>query len=323
MTDHSASISVIVPVCDDVDALERTLPRLEEAAAAHGSAEVILVDNGSEDGSYELMLKHRSPGVRVLEAEESLPIGAVRNLGAREAAGEVLCFVDADVLFTREHLIRIEEVLDETGASAVGALCDIPSDAAWVERTWHLLHRNRRSGYVRSLGGGNLAVRKQAFFDVGGFDTDLVTGEDAELCQRLRRNGYDIFEDPSLRAVHLGNATTVQDLFRKERWYALGMFGTVTRDSIDRPVVMTFAHLAVVLAALLTPLVSEIGIWTMGATVGAGVLVVPAASVGYRWIQQGRVVRPVRALLLYEVFYLARVTALVLILTGQTRGWRA
>lgn len=316
-------ISVIVPVCDDVDALERTLPRLEEAAAIHGSAEIILVDNGSEDGSYELAVQHRSPGVRVLEADESLPIGAVRNVGARESHGEILCFVDADVLVSVEHLIRVEEVLDETGASAVGALCDIPSDASWVERTWYLLHRNRRRGYVRSLGGGNLAVRKPDFFDAGGFDADLVTGEDAEFCLRLRRNGCDIFEDPSLRAVHLGNAKTVRDLFRKERWYALGMFGTVAKDSIDRPVIMTFLHLAIVLAALLSPLFSEIGMWNLGAMFGTGLLVVPAASVGYRWIQQRQVVRPVRALLLYEVFYLARVTALALILTGRTRGWRA
>jgi hypothetical protein len=63
-----------------------------------------------------------------------------------------------------------------------------------------------------------LAVRRDAFNAVGGFDASLEACEDVDLCRRLRAAGWRIVADEDLRSVHYGDPRTLRALFRAERW---------------------------------------------------------------------------------------------------------
>jgi hypothetical protein len=71
---------------------------------------------------------------------------------------------------------------------------------------------------VEWLGSGNLAVWRQVFESVGGFDASLETCEDVDLCNRLRTNGLRIVSDARLENVHHGDPRTLSELFRGELW---------------------------------------------------------------------------------------------------------
>lgn len=314
--------SLVMPIRDDLDVLRRSLPRVARAAERYGRAEIILVDNGSVDGSYEWVRDHYG-SVADIYSYTGAHVGAVRNFGAERARGEFLCFVDADCLVENDHLEVAALTFEEVDAAATGARYSLPGDPSWVESTWHRLHRTGREGYVKFLSGGNLIVRSSAFWDVEGFDGGLVTGEDAAFCQALRDSGHRIYQNPSLRVVHLGNPKSIGDFYRKQRWYALGGFGTVRSGAIDKPLVGSFAHLCLLVAGI--PIAVSSG-WKMslaGIFVGLTcILGVPAAAVVFRWSEIGRIVRPLRSVVLYEVFFIARIVGTALQLTGNETGWR-
>lgn len=302
------TLSVIVPVYNKLRFLPQTIPSMVTAVRADGAAELILVDNGSTDGSWEFLDQYIVQGTAVLR----LPIGtvaAVRNRGVAEAAGGLLLFLDCDVVVPPDYLARVREVFRVTGAVGVGCRVGLPSDPTWVEATWHRMHVRSGSGPREWINSGNFAVTREAFARVGGFDESLVSGEDPELCQRLTRAGGVLFEDQRLQVTHLDNAKTLKAFFGKEVWRALGMFGTAKARPVDKPLVMTLAHLGLLLASVLAVslLVHEPAVWLMGL---AATWIVPATAVLYRGLAGHRGFHVLPGILLYQAYFLARIVAL-------------
>jgi GT2 family glycosyltransferase len=308
----TAGISVVVPTYNALHFLKRTIPALEKAVHVHGRAELLVVDNGSTDGS-PAWLAERS--VRVIQSPE-VTISTLRNLGARATQRATLAFVDADCLVEPDYLVRVEETLATSGADVCGSRYELPEDPVWVEALWQELHdANDQERAVSYLPGGNLIVRRGAFERIDGFDESLVTGEDADFGLRLRESGFSILNTPSVRVRHLGNPKTIGAFYRKQRWHALGMFGTVRMTHIDRPVAMMFAHLLSLLAA----------VWLLIQWPAIGVVSllvlpwwIPALTVVYR-LRKGGTARLgfLRAVFLYQVYYLARIAALIRVVTGR------
>jgi hypothetical protein len=94
----SPVVSVIVPVMNEKKKLARVL---KEAARVHPQTEVIAVVNGSTDGSLQIA---RNSGARVLEFDRALGHDVGRSVGAREAQGSILLFIDADMVISAEKL---------------------------------------------------------------------------------------------------------------------------------------------------------------------------------------------------------------------------
>jgi glycosyltransferase involved in cell wall biosynthesis len=306
-------VSVVVPVFNKAAFLSAALDSIVTAVRSYGDAELIAVDHGSTDGSRELLGSRYGADARILDVQGGT-IATVRNRGAAAATGSVLSFIDADCVIPPDYLSRVRDVLATTGAGATGAEVVPPASPSWVEDIWYRLHRRADDGEQEWIGSANLAVAREAFEAVGGFDERLVTGEDTELCQRLRSRGYRIYESKRLSAVHLDNARTVRAFYRKERWRALGMFGTVRPGSIDKPTVMTVAHLALCATGILVLVIGPGG-WLGRLLTAAGLLAaVPAATLVYRARAGGSLGRPLHALLLYEVYYAARGAAMAQLL---------
>jgi GT2 family glycosyltransferase len=208
-------VSFVIPVRDDAARLARCLERIRSNRARGVAIEAVVVDNGSRDRSAAVA---RAAGAIVIEAP-GVPVAVMRNRGAARAGGDVVAFVDADHEIESSWARHAIAALTDARVGAAGAAYHAPQNGTWVQRTYDTL-RTRVSGRrdVEWLGSGNLAVRRDAFRSVGGFDTSLETCEDVDLCQRLRAAGYRVVSDERLRSVHLGDPATLGALFRSELW---------------------------------------------------------------------------------------------------------
>ena len=176
-------LSVVVPATDR----PATLARCRAALAAAGAEEVVVVDGPRE--------------MTVCEA---------RNSGARRATGDVVVFVDADVLVRPDALARIRAAFDDfPGLTAVfGSYDDTPAGgtvAAFRNLLHHHVHQGA-AGPAATFWSGLGAVRRDAFLAVGGFDAErfpLPSIEDIDLGTRLVAGGARIRLDPAIQGTHL------------------------------------------------------------------------------------------------------------------------
>jgi GT2 family glycosyltransferase len=206
MANHAVSLSIIVPVCNNPRDLMECLEALH--AAAMPGCEIIVVDDASTDGTRAVAEAH--PGVTVLQLARNSGPSSARNLGARHAAGDILFFVDADVIVTPDAVRRVSRTLSERPeiAAVFGSYDDAPRARGLVSQYRNLLHH-----YVHQCGdveastfwGACGAIRRAVFEAIGGFDETRYPRciEDIELGYRLRRGGYRVLLDKQLQGKHL------------------------------------------------------------------------------------------------------------------------
>jgi glycosyltransferase involved in cell wall biosynthesis len=177
-------ISFIVPAYNEELLVGRTLGAIHAAAREVGSPyEVIVVDDGSTDGTAQVAA---ACGARVLSVE-CRQIAGTRNAGARQAAGEILIFVDADTIITAPTLRATLAALD-AGAVAGGASLRLDGHIPWHGR---LLLRVVRVGMRlgRLAAGCYVFCTRSAFDAAGGFDERLFATEEIALSRALARHG--------------------------------------------------------------------------------------------------------------------------------------
>ncbi|WP_284163834.1 glycosyltransferase family 2 protein [Frigidibacter sp. SD6-1] len=216
------TISVIVPAFR----AEHLLPRvLEPLMAMHKRGEVmevIVVDDRSPDRTGEVA---RIMGARVIVTPKNGGPGVARNLAAKAAAGEVLWFVDSDVIAWPDGARRLQATFADPSVAAVFGSYDTTPEGSWFARYKNLMHRYyhqtaRRT--ARTFWAGCGAVRADWFAKVGGFDVEtyrVPSIEDIELGYRIHAAGGVICVDPALLGKHLKQWTIRQaihtDIFRR------------------------------------------------------------------------------------------------------------
>ena len=305
MSSPSESYSIVVPVFNALSYLKVTIPVLRTLVEQSPGAELILVDNGSTDGSWEYLQGISSPSVKVLR-EPDAKVGEVRNTGVRIARGSTLVFVDSDCLVPKDYLLAIESAFSESHASAVGAYYSMSPEPNWLERAWHTLHAPPADGFAAWVPAGNLAVRKSVFDALGGFRADLSSGEDVELCARLQSEGTPVYQSRSIVSHHLGNAQKVGDFVRKHAWHGEGMIDIGNRSRLTRPLVMTLAHWSLVSLTTVAVVVTRQPLIIGVLSIALSSLAIPAATMMFRSFQKRRIVNPITGSAVYFLYYMAR-----------------
>ncbi|MBQ9116500.1 MAG: glycosyltransferase [Clostridia bacterium] len=120
--ENNIVLSLVIPVYNEEKNLPTTLPKLAKwLADGRGSREVVLYDDGSRDGSAELIRScaEHHPGMRLISSEQNRGKGASVRAGMLAARGKYRVFTDCDLAYGLDAVRRIEEKLKNSGAGAV------------------------------------------------------------------------------------------------------------------------------------------------------------------------------------------------------------
>jgi GT2 family glycosyltransferase len=223
----SPRVSVVVPTYNRAHLLRHTLPTVLEQDF-QGGFEVLVVVDGSTDGTADYLRSAFGGRVRVLEQTNS-GAGVARNRGAAAASGDVVLFVDDDALCDRA-MVRTHWEEHRSGDASVvfGPVRmserSVRSLAAegWVRWTERYLAHFESGGEIRFPDDiwicTNTSMRREDFLAAGGFDPVLHPHEDTELAIRLWKRGMTFRYASAARAEYLYSKSAV-DLVRDCRTY--------------------------------------------------------------------------------------------------------
>lgn len=224
MTAAPTTVGVVVVTFNSAAWLERCIDDLGESS----DAELVIVDNGSSDGSVEVA---RSHGARVVAAGRNLGYATACNRGALALSGDHawVAFVNPDVRVTAGELARMAReapagagavtplLVDEAGVPQRDVVRPVPTVAGVAARyaigaRFEVAARRAHRRLLRASGryvptdigtGACLLVREEAFEAVGRWsEAYFLNGEDVELTERIGRLGYDVVVDSAVVARH-------------------------------------------------------------------------------------------------------------------------
>jgi mycofactocin system glycosyltransferase len=201
-------VSVIIPVRDRPDDIAACLQSLGKLDYPNDKLEFIVVDDASTDQTPDV-ISHFA--VRLIRLKQPKQASYCRNLAARHARGDLLAFIDSDCLAGSGWLRELVPAFKDGRLGGLGGIVDSYFNKKDLDRyekvksslsvsSW--FKRSQRSDPFFYLPACNLLVRRHLFLKLGGFNEELVVGEDVDLCWRIRKLGYQIEYQPEGRVYH-------------------------------------------------------------------------------------------------------------------------
>jgi glycosyltransferase involved in cell wall biosynthesis len=206
-------VTIILPTRNRRESLRKTLAALAQQDFPGGSFEVVVAADGCTDGTSQFLQGSQAEwpfSLRWVELNQSGPATA-RNRAIAEARGEIIVFVDDDVVPARTWLSRhVAQHTRDSAAVVIGPLSPgSKRRATWVRWEDDRLQRQYRAMQdgvygptPRQFYTGNSSVRRQWIDRAGGFNERLRRGEDVELAFRLLQLGMRFYFDPQADALH-------------------------------------------------------------------------------------------------------------------------
>src|SRR4051794_4629798 len=214
----TSAASVVIPNWNGRDLLEKYLPSVISATARHPGSEVIVVDNGSSDGSADFVLQH-FPEVRLLALPQNLGFGGGSNAGFRAAKNDIVVLLNSDMRVAPDFLQPLLDGFTDEKVFAVS--CQIFfSDAAKLREETGLTQAWWSGGALRVrhriddaitdaypcfyAGGGSSAFDRRKFLELGGFDHLLRPFylEDTDLGILAWKRGWKVLYQPQSIVFH-------------------------------------------------------------------------------------------------------------------------
>ncbi|MGD1073373.1 MAG: glycosyltransferase, partial [Bryobacteraceae bacterium] len=225
--DNTAA-SLVIPNWNGKDLLERFLPSWVAAIRKHPGSELIVVDNGSTDGSADWIRTHH-PEVRVLACEKNLGFGGGSNAGFRAAKNDVVVLLNSDMRVEPDFLAPLLDGFTDEAVFAVSCQIFLGDKTKRREETgltqgwWQdggLRVTHREDAAVDRLfpcfygGGGSCAFDRRKFLSLGGFDELLAPFylEDTDIGFLAWKRGWKVLYQPS-SVVHHEHRGTIGKRF--------------------------------------------------------------------------------------------------------------
>tara|TARA_Y100001968_G_scaffold88212_1_gene79286 strand:- start:1886 stop:2818 length:933 start_codon:yes stop_codon:yes gene_type:complete len=220
-------ISVIIPTFNRRPILEKCLLALENQLLLNemNGYEIVVVDDGSTDGTQSWLLSNpdKYPHVRLIEQGHGGPALA-RNTGVKNALGDLIVFIDSDLVVTNSFLISHFQSLKRSWERRKNQLC---FTYGAVINTSNFENPTSEKHKIRDLSWayfatGNVAIAKEVLERSGLFDISfsLYGWEDLELGERLRQMGVELIKCPKAVGYHWHPALSLEkipSLIRVER----------------------------------------------------------------------------------------------------------
>lgn len=228
------SVSIIIPTRDGVDLLRPCVDSILERD--HRNTEILIVDNGSSEPEALAYLAELSQAgvARVIDHAAPFNFSEINNVAAREATGDILCFLNNDTeVVSKDWIDRARVLLSLDDVGVVGARLLYPDGTlqhfgVTVGTAEHRVAAHPHCGQPAGAGGyfskarlmqqfsavtaACLFITREAFDIAGGFDPDLrVAYNDVDLCLKVRRAGLKIVGDPDIVLVHKESRTRGSD----------------------------------------------------------------------------------------------------------------
>lgn len=222
-------VSLVIPVKDRIDLTRRCVESVE-SKSTYRNFEIVIIDNGSVEEQSQRYLQTLASRHRVLRYDRPFNYSAINNLGASQASGDYLLFLNNDVeVVSRDWLEAMLGHAQRPEVGAVGARLLFPSgrmqhggvfvvgtETAFALHAFkHLpgdspcyfgFHEATRNW--SAVTGACMMVRRSVFDEVGGFEEGLrVAFNDVDLCLRMRQRGYLIVYTPLATLIHHESAT--------------------------------------------------------------------------------------------------------------------
>ena len=213
------TISIIIPAFNEEKHIGSCIKALIAANKNNIGYEIIVMDNGSVDDTAEVA---KNLGVTI-KIRPDVNVATLRNIGASFASGDLLAFVDADCTVGTDWLLSVMKCFKRESADAVGSFHAIPKTSGWIGEISSAIQSHKIGSTVNYIPSGNMIIKKDIFLKVNGFNTSLETGEDVDICYRLKEKGYKIFNDPQIISTHYGSPATINEMFLREIWHGKTM----------------------------------------------------------------------------------------------------
>ena len=206
-------LTVVMPTHNRWEQLCTALAALADQSLPRSDFDVIVVSDGSTDETDEAIEQGRAPLPVQLIRQHNQGPAAARNNGVAAATGEVVLFLDDDVVADPGCLAAHLEVHQQTEKPIVviGPLLT-PDD--WAFQPWVLWEQRKLEGQYQAMADGkwsatarqfytgNASLPRQLFLDAGGFDPTFLRGEDVELAYRLAEDGIEFHFDFDAKSFH-------------------------------------------------------------------------------------------------------------------------
>ncbi|MCX6765403.1 MAG: glycosyltransferase family 2 protein [Candidatus Moranbacteria bacterium] len=196
--------------------------------------EIIVVNN--DNGNLEAKLANE---IKVIKSEENIGFGAANNIGAREAKGEILCFLNPDTKVISEDIKSLLDEFDKNDKLAIigPKLLSDKNEVQWwcagkEVTVWSIILNNL--GYRRDkkiwesskkikcawVSGAAMFIRREVFEKLGGFDEKFfMYFEDIDLCKKVRIAGYKVLYYPNFAIKHFGGRSFSLDRKAQKCYY--------------------------------------------------------------------------------------------------------
>jgi GT2 family glycosyltransferase len=255
-TGHPAeapAISVVLVTYNSAAALRRCLASL---AIGLSAAEVIVVDNGSDDDSLAVAAAH--PGVRLISGHGNVGFGSAVNLGAASATADLLLVLNPDAIVVHVDvaelralqaapvlgLLACRQVGRSLGQHAVFPAWGWRTELAWWMFAWFLLPRELaqprprpRPGQPRWINGSAFVARRAELLAVGGFDESFfLYFEDFDLSRTYRLAGLPIGETGAVAVDHTHAQSSPREEERMIAYAILGLVESAAKAGEGEPV---------------------------------------------------------------------------------------
>ena len=221
---NKISISIIIPAYNCEISLAKCLQSLKQSS--YPIHETIVVDDYSTDNTVRVA---ESYGVTVIESTENKNANSRRNEGALLASGEILLFIDSDVLVQPDTIKNIVDIFNSKELDAVVGLYAVPNRqsnlATKYKNIWIRYSYLKTKLTVDWIFGAVSAIKREAFIALEGFNIKLHSQhgiDDIELGKRMSKLNYKIELNPSVVVEHLKEFQLIGLLkndFNRSYWF--------------------------------------------------------------------------------------------------------
>jgi glycosyltransferase involved in cell wall biosynthesis len=237
-----ANVSIYIPAYNASEFLARSIESI--LAQTLAPDEILVIDDGSEDSTAEIASRYSR--VMLVRHEKNRGLAAARNTALQLARNELVASIDADCVADSAWLATLVSHMDDSKLAGVGGRL-IEGVRRSVADRWRSAHMPQEWGPqpIRNpmfLFGANNLFRKSAILGVGGYDESMrINGEDADLCRRLRAQGWELAYDPTAKATHMRHDSVHSVLDAYWRWLFFGRPDSPNKISL--PLIIRHAFL--------------------------------------------------------------------------------